>query len=87
MNFYPEDDPRNDPYTMEWRFGPEGQTIDIDRYYLAPEKIELIYGKLFWTDEQRLIMAGLLIENLGVDAVVRLGNPEVWKAAVAKLPA
>ncbi len=87
MNFYPENDPRHDPYAMAWRFGPEGQTIDIDRYYLAPEKIELIYGKLFWTDEQRLIMAGLLIENLGVDAVVRLGNPEVWKAAVAKLPA
>lgn len=85
QNFYPEDDPRHDPYTMEWNFGPEGQTIDLERYELAPGKIELMWGKLFWTDEQRLVMAGLLVENLGVDAVVKLGDPEVWKAAVARI--
>lgn len=85
MNFYEVDDPRHDPYTMEWNFAAEGQTFDVERFELAPDKIELMYGKLFWTDEQRLVMAGLLIENLGVDAVVRLGDPEVWKAAVANL--
>ncbi len=43
-------------------------------------------GKLFLTDEERLTMLGLLIENVGVDAAVRLGDPEVWRQAVAALP-
>ncbi len=43
-------------------------------------------GKLFLTDEERLTMLGLLIENVGVDAAVRLGDPEVWRHAVAALP-
>ena len=56
-----------------------------DRYYLTPEKIELIEGKLFWSDEERLTMLALLLENVGADAAVRLGDPEVWRAAVAEL--
>ena len=41
----------------------------------TPEKIKSIGGKLFWTDEDRLAMLALLLENVGVDQVVRLGNP------------
>lgn len=49
----------------------------------TPEKIELIGGKLFWTDEDRLL--ALLLENVGVDQVVRLGNYEIWREAIAAL--
>ncbi len=28
---------------------------------------------------------GLLLENMGADCAVRLGDPKIWKAAVAKL--
>lgn len=56
-----------------------------ERYYLAPEKIEMIDAKLFWNEEQRLRMLGLLLENVGADAAVRLGDPEVWRAAIADL--
>ena len=31
-------------------------------------------------------MLGLLLENLGVDAAVRLGNVQMWRDAVAALP-
>jgi hypothetical protein len=55
------------------------------RYGLTPEKIEMIGGKLFWTDEDRLTMLGLLLENVGMDAAVRLGDPRLWRAAVADL--
>jgi hypothetical protein len=58
----------------------------LDRYYMTPEKIEMVDGKLFDYDEQRLTMLALLLENVGVDAVVKLGDPEVWRAAVADLP-
>ena len=51
-------------------------------YELCPEKIELIEGKMFWTDEQRLNMLGLLLENVGMDAAVSLGDPALWKQAI-----
>jgi hypothetical protein len=63
-----------------WRGGEA-----MARFQLAPEKIEMIEGRLFWSDEDRLAMLGLLLENLGADAAVRLGDPSVWKAAVADL--
>jgi hypothetical protein len=56
------------------------------RYRLAPEKIEMVKGRLFWSDEDRLTMLGLLLENVGIDAAVRLGDSGEWKAAVANLP-
>jgi hypothetical protein len=37
---------------------------------------------MFWTDEQRLNMLGLLLENVGMDAAVRLGDPALWKRAI-----
>jgi hypothetical protein len=56
-----------------------------EKYYMAPDKNELIYGKLYGTDADRLTMLGLLLENCGVDAAVRMGDPEVWRAAVKGL--
>ena len=41
-----------------------------------------------WTgdEDQRLAMLGLLLENVGADAAVGLGNPAVWREAVARVP-
>jgi hypothetical protein len=58
----------------------------LSRWELTPEKIEMARGKLFYTDEQRLPMLGMLLENLGVDAAVRLGDAQVWRDAIADLP-
>jgi hypothetical protein len=44
------------------------------------------HGRLFFDDEQRVLLLGLLLANVGVDAAVRLGDPNVWRAAVANLP-
>ena len=55
------------------------------RWELTPEKFEMWEGKLFWEDEQRLLLLGLLLENVGVDAAIRLGDAEVWRAAVKEL--
>jgi hypothetical protein len=51
----------------------------------VPEKMELIEGKLFWSDEQRITMLGWMLEHLGADVAVRLGEPEVWKVAVEEM--
>lgn len=75
---------------VNWEIGREGRAWHgeeaLGRYALAPEKIEMTEGRLLWDDEARLLLLGLLLENLGVDATVRLGNPSVWHAAVADLP-
>lgn len=61
--------------------GTEGR----ERLALAPGKFELVQGKLFWSDEDRLTLLALLLENVGVDQAVRLGDPDVWREAVATL--
>lgn len=50
-----------------------------------PEKPEVDDGRLFWSEEDRLIVLGLLLENLGADKAVRLGDPAIWKQAIAEL--
>jgi len=57
-----------------------------ERYDLTPEKFEMDAGKLFWTDEERVTLLALLLENVGVDRAVQLGDSKAWKAAVAELP-
>jgi hypothetical protein len=66
------------------RQGRKWTRTEVTQTYhdLSPEKIELVEGKMFWTDEQRLNMLGLLLENVGMDAAVSLGDPALWKQAV-----
>lgn len=73
----------------DWDIRPAGRSWSpqeiASRWALTPEKIELIDGRIFWSDEDRLNMLGLLLESVGADQVVRLGRPEVWRDAVARL--
>lgn len=55
------------------------------RYFMAPEKIELINGQLFWNDEERLTMLALLLENVGIDKAVALGDSSIWREAIDAL--
>ena len=67
------------------RQGRKWTREEIEQKYhkLCPEKIELIEGKMFWSDEERLAMLALLLENVGMDAAVSLGDPNLWKQAIA----
>jgi hypothetical protein len=58
----------------------------MGRYELTPEKFEMIDGELFWTEAERLTLLALLLENVGVDRAITLGNPAVWKEAIRDLP-
>jgi hypothetical protein len=72
----------------EWDIRREGRQWkgeEFDkRIYQAPENIEFV-GGIFTSEEERLTVLSMLLENLGIDKVVRLGNPADWKAAVAEL--
>jgi len=54
------------------------------RMYQAPEKIEFA-GGIFVGEDQRLTVLGILLENFGIDKVIRFGKLEDWKAAIADL--
>lgn len=75
--------------SQHWDIRPEGRAWTGDeamaRYALTPEKIEMVEGRLLWDDEERLALLGLLLENVGADAAVRLGDPAVWRNAIAGL--
>ena len=76
------------PDDVKWDIRREGRAWRneaLERFQLAPEKFEMYKGRLFWSDEQRLLLLGLLLENVGADAAVHLGDPSVWRAAVATL--
>jgi hypothetical protein len=76
------------PYEVDWEYDLKGHAWrnPRERYDLIPEiKVEMIDGKLFWDDETRLTVIGLLLENVGLEKVVRLGNPDAWREAVKRL--
>ncbi|MBF0343766.1 MAG: hypothetical protein HQL06_06000 [Nitrospirae bacterium] len=52
---------------------------------LTPEKFEMNDGKLFFEEEERINLLGLLLENVGIDKAITLGNPETWISAIEKL--
>jgi hypothetical protein len=45
----------------------------------------MIAGKLLASDDERLTLLALLLENVGANEAVRLGDPDVWRAAIAAL--
>jgi hypothetical protein len=73
----------------EWDIRREGRRWSPQecrqRFDLTPEKFELIEGQLFWSEEDRINLLALLLENVGTDRAVRLGKPEAWREAVARL--
>jgi hypothetical protein len=74
----------------DWNIQNEGRSWGPDeaweRFDRTIElKIEMREGKLFWSDETRVLILGLLLEGVGADRAVQLGDPEVWRRAVAKL--
>ena len=75
--------------TAKWDIQLEGRAWTGEearaRWELTPEKFEMYEGKLFWSDEQRIALLGLLLENIGALEVVRLGDPAVWREAVRRL--
>jgi hypothetical protein len=73
---------------IEWNVQRRGRRWGdeaMDRYELTPGKVEMVNGQLFCTPSERLTMLALLLENVGADAAVRIGDPDVWRAAVAAL--
>jgi hypothetical protein len=70
------------PADPPWDIQRQGKRINVARLDLAPEKLELIDGQLYWSNEDRLTMLALLLENVGLDEVVKLAPIERWREAL-----
>lgn len=55
------------------------------RWELTPEKFEMYKGKLFFSERERRNLLGLLLENVGAEVAVRMGDAQVWRDAVQQL--
>jgi len=68
----PDDIPH---HPIPWKFAPHPVTLTREEFWERyshrdmPEKFEATNGKLFWADEQRHHVLGMLIESLGTEAV------------------
>ena len=73
---------------IDWDIRREGRLWSHEefdqRIYQAPEKIEFVDG-IFASEEERLLVLDMLLENLGIDRAIRFGKIEDWKAAIADL--
>ena len=76
-------------YSLDWDIQLEGRRWRSgevwERYERTPEKLELIEGQLCWTDGDRLALLGLLLENVGLKAAVRLAPADRWRAALVEV--
>ena len=74
---------------VAWDIRREGRAWGADeaqaRFALTPEKFEMWKGKLFWSDADRVTLLGLLLENVGMDRAIRLGNADLWRSAIRDL--
>ena len=59
-----------------------GKELEARFARLMELKFEVSGGKLFWSEETRRAVLAMLLENVGIDAAVRMGDPEAWRSAV-----
>jgi hypothetical protein len=75
-----------EPGTFE--IGLEGRLWNVDRFLaletVLPEKMELIDGKLFWSERERLGMLSAMLEQLGLVEAVKLAPKELWEEALRR---
>ena len=75
---------------IRWDIRREGRSWTKEefrsRIELTPEKLEAYEGRLLWTHEDRIKLLGLLLENVGADEVVKLGDSWVWMSAALNRP-
>ena len=53
-----------------------------DRWNRIPEKMEIWEGKLYFEEEDRIRLLGVILEQVGTDRAVQLGDLRTWSDSV-----
>ena len=75
-----------EPVDPPWELHRAGRAWNDEawkRYMLKPRKLEMVDGKLLHSDEDRELLLGLLLENIGADR--RFGSA-ISKSGAKQLP-
>jgi hypothetical protein len=80
-------DTNNEAAPITWDIHREGRSWTPEEFTARADRLlgvelEVSGGKLFGSEKTRRLILGMLLENLGMDAVVRLGDLARWKEAV-----
>jgi len=85
----------NDDYQEElapitWDIRREGRAWTAEEFparadRLIGKKLEIAQGKLFWNEETRHLLLGLLLENVGINTALKLGDIRLWKEAIKEI--
>jgi hypothetical protein len=71
---------------MQWDIRLEGRAWSDDevwsRLELTPEHFEVFDGKMLFTEEHRLNLLGVVLEQVGIDAALRLAPEALWREAL-----
>jgi hypothetical protein len=70
-----------------WDIRRKGRQWSEDEFYLRWEslgecKTEVVGGKLFNDHRERMAVLAMILEGVGIDAALRLGDLALWKEAV-----
>ena len=86
LNDRDEDRDCEKPLPYPRPIGLKGQRWTVAIYHeigeMLPEKMELIDGKLFWTERERIGMLAAMLEQMGLVAAVRLAPKALWLEAL-----
>jgi hypothetical protein len=74
---------------VTWHIGLEGRSWHGaemgPKHDALPTKLELIHGKLLWSEEERLVLLTALLEQVGLRRAVSLGDAALWRQAISEL--
>ncbi len=81
------DEEEDDRPAIVWDIHREGRAWTTDEFNvranrLVELKFEISRGRLFWSEETRRMVLAMLLENVGMDEAVRMGDPARWKEAI-----
>ena len=84
-----EDEEERNIQEIDWDIQVEGHPWrggkGLERLEGAPEKMEMMGGKLYWEDYERLYVLGMLLENVGMKDAMRLAPLDRWRRALEDL--
>lgn len=85
-----EEEEEDRRYDIDWDIRREGRRWRGAEFHARADclielKLEIWDGKLFMSEAPRRAILAMLLENEGMDAVVRMGDPALWKQAIDAL--
>lgn len=81
------EDKNDEAAPIAWDIQCEGRPWTPEEFAARTNRLhgvefEVSGGKLFGSEKTRRLILGMLLENVGMDAVIRLGDLARWKEAV-----